>query len=279
MRYGEWRDRGGREQPCTHCSESRARHLRSRPRRTDERSPRCPLRPLHPPHRRPRRPQPANPSTWTRQSLLLPRLLTAIQKPKRPRTTSLPRSPDASAVPRPRWPQTASTGGPHSHPLACDSRSRWRSLRGALLLSSWQTIATDGMSSGRALKAQSSPDPRNHREAMATDEKSWRPTELSEIENHRPNGTWTELTSVLFQLTGVVLCALPGRTKRNVRERRKPASACRDALKSPAWTLIKPSAPRCAHPLSGSSAPSPADGACVCESVDGTSSQPTCRVR
>eukprot|EP00966_Prymnesium_polylepis_P024656 568864-Prymnesium_polylepis.1 len=28
---------------------------------------------------------------------------------------------------------------------------------------------------------------------MATDEKSWRPAELTEIENHRSNGTWTEV--------------------------------------------------------------------------------------
>eukprot|EP00966_Prymnesium_polylepis_P154689 3571961-Prymnesium_polylepis.1 len=35
-------------------------------------------------------------------------------------------------------------------------------LPSTLLLSSWQAIAADGLSSGRALKAKSGPDPRNH---------------------------------------------------------------------------------------------------------------------
>jgi hypothetical protein len=64
---------------------------------------------------------------------------------------------------------------------------------GTLLLSSWQAIAADGLSSGRALKAKSGPDPRNHREAMTIDESNWRPAELTEIENHLSNGTWTEI--------------------------------------------------------------------------------------
>ena len=64
---------------------------------------------------------------------------------------------------------------------------------GTLLLSSWSTIASSGLAAGRAMKAQTSPDPRNHREAMALDEASWRPAELAELENHRTNGSWTEI--------------------------------------------------------------------------------------
>jgi hypothetical protein len=79
---------------------------------------------------------------------------------------------------------------------------------GALLLSSWQTIATDGMSSGRALKAQSSPDPRNHREAMATDEKkAGGPPSSPRSRTIARTAHGRKLTSVLFQLTGVVWCA------------------------------------------------------------------------
>ena len=50
-----------------------------------------------------------------------------------------------------------------------------------------------GATHARALLAGSSRDPSNHNEAMRMNEQGWTAAELSELENHRTNHSWTEI--------------------------------------------------------------------------------------
>jgi type IV secretory pathway VirB10-like protein len=190
MRYGEWRDRGGVSNraptpPNAEPDVSAPDHVE-------------PMRdalfsPLPSPAFAPPAPTPSPEHMDTTEPA------SPSPAPDDTETQASPHDQPAEKPRRKRRSQTEMAASRFDRGTPIATRSRVTVARhgalcvGALLLSSWQTIAADGMSSGRALKAQSSSDPRNHREAMATDEKSWRPAELAEIENHRTNGTWTEV--------------------------------------------------------------------------------------
>ena len=201
LRYGEWRDRGGVSDRAHHPKPSEPDHVAPdnvEPLRNALNAPApSPPAPAPPPSPAP----PAEPAPNTDDpagdSAPLPSPVTASTAPGTvPPDTS---SPSASKPRRHRRTQAEMAASIFDRGSTIGTRARVTIARdqalcaGALLLSSWQTIAADGLSHGRSLKATAGGDPRNHREAMATDEANWRPAETSELENHRSNGTWTEI--------------------------------------------------------------------------------------